>query len=51
MLWDGRTPAFARRIGTGGLLCTAHNLPSGCRGCHLQHVCSGCGQQGHGAQK
>jgi hypothetical protein len=61
LLWDGHTPAFARKgdkgaklrtANTGDTLCLDWNLPRSCNsGSHSsRHRCSGCGNNDHGAQ-
>ena len=59
LLWDGRTPTYAKR-GTrrlivvktsGALICASWQRPPGCseRAHNARHVCSGCGSSQHGA--
>jgi hypothetical protein len=61
LLWDGHTPAFARKgdkgaklraANTGDTLCLDWNLPRSCNSnSHVaRHRCSGCGNNDHGAQ-
>ncbi len=59
VLWDGRTPAYARRDEQGRLstsqgkpLCTEWQLRRGCLSASHdeRHRCSGCGTATHGAQ-
>jgi hypothetical protein len=61
LLWDGHSPAFARKgdkgaklraASSGDSLCLDWNLPRACNSnSHVaRHRCSGCGNSDHGAQ-